>query len=183
MKAGDRGRTGNIQLGRLTLYQLSYTRVARTLAAETLKIHQFTVHVPRVPPVPRKWPMWPMDLFLPCWVRNHECSLQASWHLLRDPVARLGWIFRSTCPVDDRGRGEKRAWVRDGVGTPRAPTHGGLGIRPDHQGNDPQAGVVPDWGSLGFEWDQAAASSVARASGIVRAGDLGLLFAARGPCD
>ncbi len=28
MKAGDRGRTGNIQLGRLTLYQLSYTRVA-----------------------------------------------------------------------------------------------------------------------------------------------------------
>jgi len=25
-KAGDRDRTGNIQLGRLTLYQLSYTR-------------------------------------------------------------------------------------------------------------------------------------------------------------
>ena len=25
-KAGDRARTGNIQLGRLTLYQLSYTR-------------------------------------------------------------------------------------------------------------------------------------------------------------
>ncbi len=26
-KAGDRGRTGDLQLGRLTLYQLSYTRV------------------------------------------------------------------------------------------------------------------------------------------------------------
>ena len=26
LKAGDRDRTGNIQLGRLTLYQLSYTR-------------------------------------------------------------------------------------------------------------------------------------------------------------
>lgn len=26
-KAGDRARTGNIQLGRLTLYQLSYARV------------------------------------------------------------------------------------------------------------------------------------------------------------
>ena len=25
-KAGDRARTGDIQLGRLTLYQLSYTR-------------------------------------------------------------------------------------------------------------------------------------------------------------
>jgi hypothetical protein len=26
MKAGDRVRTGDIQLGKLTLYQLSYTR-------------------------------------------------------------------------------------------------------------------------------------------------------------
>ena len=26
MEAGDRARTGDIQLGRLTLYQLSYTR-------------------------------------------------------------------------------------------------------------------------------------------------------------
>ena len=27
-KAGDRARTGDIQLGRLTLYQLSYSRVS-----------------------------------------------------------------------------------------------------------------------------------------------------------
>ena len=31
-KAGDRVRTGNIQLGRLTLYQLSYARVNQILA-------------------------------------------------------------------------------------------------------------------------------------------------------
>jgi hypothetical protein len=29
-KAGDRIRTGDIQLGKLTLYQLSYTRILRS---------------------------------------------------------------------------------------------------------------------------------------------------------
>ena len=30
LKAGDRGRTGNIYLGRVTLYQLSYTHTCET---------------------------------------------------------------------------------------------------------------------------------------------------------
>ena len=34
LKAGDRDRTGNIQLGRLTLYQLSYTRGVRGDSSE-----------------------------------------------------------------------------------------------------------------------------------------------------
>ena len=47
-------------------------------------------------------PRWPMDQSFPCWVRKHECCLQASSHLVHDPAARLGWIFRGTCPIDDR---------------------------------------------------------------------------------
>ena len=62
MKAGERARTVDIQLGKLTLYQLSYTRGYRNLVAVALRVNQFTALMPPVPPVPRKWPMWPMDL-------------------------------------------------------------------------------------------------------------------------
>ena len=74
MKAGDRGRTGNIQLGRLTLYQLSYTRVSRSIVAEPLKVGHFTARVPPVPPVPRNWPMWPMDLSFHPWFGSPDAA-------------------------------------------------------------------------------------------------------------
>ena len=57
MKAGERARTVDIQLGKLTLYQLSYTRGCRSFDLVLLLTVQNTGFVPLVPPWSRQWPM------------------------------------------------------------------------------------------------------------------------------
>ena len=96
--AGDRVRTGDIQLGRLTLYQLSYSRLncgeSRIRTCE-VKNSRFTV-----------CPRWPLE-YLPninfepmeglepttCWLQI-SCSSQLSYiglNILIEPKYGLKW--------------------------------------------------------------------------------------------
>ena len=59
MKAGNETRTRDIQLGKLTLYQLSYTRVSESSDSGNLTEGENSRSVSSIPLRSFNWPNWP----------------------------------------------------------------------------------------------------------------------------